>query len=379
MPEQEENNILYVGSADAGQRLWRFLRLRLGLPRSLAQRWLRQGQLRVNTGRSKAERILLAGDAIRFPKRCLGSLTASSGIGPQKSMPPLLPPAGPRAPVSLTQLELGGALRIVYQDHELLALNKPAGLATQDGSGQKHSAASILRKACDEKACYTPAPAHRLDKPASGLLLAGKTHIMQSYLHSLFREAKGELERDYLCWAAGDFSLFLRSEGLAADIISAANVADIAWTIYSTAEYAGDAGAAGILLEDELPDLGRTPASGKNDAPGRIGRACYSLLARQVHPELGAISLLRVRLFTGRRHQIRLQLSMRGFALLGDRRYGGLDVPLLLLHAAHMRVPAGAYLGHSINERRLYCLPGWPPPFWPPPFQYPKGGEHVCI
>ncbi|MDR2051612.1 MAG: RluA family pseudouridine synthase [Deltaproteobacteria bacterium] len=312
-------NSISIGQAEAGQKLWRFLARRLSVPRAQIYRWLRSGELRVNSGRSKAERILRAGDSIRLPPQAV--LLFRDGLVSRKTRDGGL--------CRLEQEALGGDLRLIHQDDAILALDKPAGLPVQDGSGQNSSVAGRLALACRDAFLFVPAPAHRLDKAASGLLLAGKTHRAQIYLHRLFREGKEELERDYLCWVKGRFSSLLPASPAGAGPAAA--------------------GWPSFILEDDIAGRG---------AEGR-----YTFLASRRLPGFGEVSLLRVRLLTGRKHQIRKQLSARGFPLVGDRRYGGQEFPRLLLHAAHIRVPAGDSLGQKIEELTLDSLPLWPPPF----------------
>jgi 23S rRNA pseudouridine955/2504/2580 synthase len=306
------SNSISIGQTEAGQKLWRFLAQRLAMPRAQIYRWLRSGQLRVNSGRSKAERVLQSGEVIRLPPQA--ALLFRDGLLSRKSRGSGL--------CRLEQEMLGGGLRLLYQDDALLALDKPAGLPVHGGSAQGSSVASLLALACREAFSFVPAPAHRLDKAASGLLLAGKTHRAQVYLHRLFREGKEELERDYFCWAKGRFSALARTSPEQRPVLA---------------------------LEDDLL--------------GQKARGLYTFRALRRIPGFGEVSLLHVRLLTGRKHQIRRQLAARGFPLVGDRRYGGQDFPRLLLHAAHLRVPGGDYLGQRMEEISLNSPPPWPAPF----------------
>lgn len=288
-------NKLEIEPGDAGRSVLRFLERRAGLARADVYRWLRSGEIRLNGGRVKAERILAAGDVLRLPPQ-------AGALPPSLSVCLLAPDA------------LGGALRIVFQDDRLLVLDKPAGLATQGGSGQGDSLSARLRAACGP-GCHVPAPAHRLDKHASGLIAAGKTPAALAWLHGLFRAAKPDLQRAYYCWVRGDASAALAEACELRDFLGP------------------ELGADGRERMAALPE-------GAEGTGGKEAAANYRCLELRRHPQLGPLSLLEARLLTGRKHQIRVQLASRGWPLVGDGRYGGPTGYPMLLHAWRLVLPA---------------------------------------
>ena len=303
-----------IGRAEAGQSLRRFLQRRLGLPAGMLYRWMRSGQIRVNSRRCQGDRPLAEGDFVRLPPQA----AALADVDWRDLQ------GRPLAVCTLDQNKLGADLPIVHQDENLLVLNKPSGLAVHGGSGQHDSVTLRLRRACPADV-FVPVPAHRLDKPASGLLLAGKTQTSLRHLHVLFKTT--QIDKDYLCWAQGDFAPHVHTD---------------------TAE-------EGTVFEDMLHLSGFKDQGAGDEGGQRAVSICYFLDAYR-HPGMGIVSLLRVRLLTGRKHQIRRQLSDRGFPLVGDQRYNGPPFPKLLLHAARLGLPDASGL-------ELICPPDWPDPF----------------
>jgi 23S rRNA pseudouridine955/2504/2580 synthase len=126
------SGVQYVeaGEGDAGQRLDNFLiRVLKGVPRTHVYRLLRKGEVRVNSKRAKPDQRLVAGDRVRLP--------------PIRR--PEAPADGPRPASASLQKLLTDA--IVYEDADLLVVNKPAGVAVHGGSGMSHGVIEALRRA----------------------------------------------------------------------------------------------------------------------------------------------------------------------------------------------------------------------------------------
>ncbi len=153
----------------AGQRIDNFLRARLkNVPKSMIYRILRKGEVRVNKKRIKPEYKLQDGDLVRVP-------------------PVKLPEKADQAPVS-TKLNKVAELEscIIYEDDQMLILNKPSGTAVHGGSGLKFGAIEALR-ALRPDARFLEL-VHRIDRDTSGgILLVAKKRSALRQLQEQFR------------------------------------------------------------------------------------------------------------------------------------------------------------------------------------------------
>jgi len=298
-----------VTQAEAGHKLLQFLERRLGkaVPRALVMKWLRTGQLRVDGRRAKPFDRLEAGQTVRVPPYAIEPEVES---GPQ-------PAPVPRP------------LPVVFEDHELLVLAKPAGLATQPGSGLTDSVQTRL-KALYAGADFVPSCVHRLDKETSGLLVAGKTYASLRYLGDLF--ATGGVDKIYLAWVRGqwpDSGPSLLRDHIVKD------------------------GRARVRIVEKGEFNDQSGQEGQDDRHGRGKLALARVRPLMRRPDA---SLLAVDLLTGRTHQIRIQLASRGYPVLGDRKYGHRPhATQLLLHAWKLGLP----------EREFTLPPEWPPEYMP--------------
>ncbi|HEB52436.1 MAG TPA: RluA family pseudouridine synthase, partial [bacterium] len=198
-------------------------------------------------------------------------------------------------------LQLGVA--VAYHDEALLVLHKPPGLAVHTGPLVDRSVADLLR----------PLPgsglAHRLDREASGLLLAGRNATALRHLGAAM--ARGEVTRTYEAIVTGAPAFDERTIDLP------------------------------LLVTDE--PRGDRPKTIVDDA-GKPSTTHVTVLARR-----GDLALVRARIATGRTHQIRAHLQAVGHPILGDARYGDPrtnaharathGVHRTLLHSAELRFP----------------------------------------
>jgi 23S rRNA pseudouridine1911/1915/1917 synthase len=176
---------------------------------------------------------------------------------------------------------------IVFEDADLLVIDKPAGLLTSTVPREpRKTALAMLR---DYLESIDPAARigliHRLDRDASGLLVFSKNHETYRGLKEQFFQHT--VDRIYLALVRGKLE--------------------------------PDQGRIKSRLV-ELPD-GSVRSTKRPDA-GELAISEY-----QVIRSVGELQLVRVTLFTGRKHQIRVQLSERGAAILGDRMYAEKDSP----------------------------------------------------
>lgn len=153
---------------DDGQRLDNFLaRILKGVPRSMVYRILRRGEVRVNKGRVSPSYKLKEGDVIRIPP-----VRVSEG-------PVTIPSSNLHLVQDLNE-------RILFEDENIIVVDKPAGLAAHGGSGIEYGLIEALR-ALKPELPYLEL-AHRLDRETSGCLIVAKRRSALRNLHEQFRQ-----------------------------------------------------------------------------------------------------------------------------------------------------------------------------------------------
>ena len=157
-----------IQSDQAGQRIDNFLLMRLkGVPRPLVYRILRKGEVRVNKGRVKPEYKLQRGDRVRIPPVRVASVKA-----------PGYPDQG---------LARCLAQAVLYEDQDLIVMNKPSGLAVHGGSGVNLGLIESLRQLRDERFLEL---VHRLDRDTSGCVIVAKSRASLRHLQQQLRDGK---------------------------------------------------------------------------------------------------------------------------------------------------------------------------------------------
>lgn len=176
--------------------------------------------------------------------------------------------------------------KIIYEDSDILVIDKPAGIAVQSASSFGADVESELKK---YMAKTTGKPEiyviHRLDQPVSGLLVFAKNKKAAAVLSkAVAGESFNKIYR------AGVFGSFEEGEGELVDYIEADKKAGIARIV---------------------------PASKAKDGKAKKAVLKYRTLERSERE-----SLLEIKLDTGRFHQIRVQTAHAGHPILGDLKYG---------------------------------------------------------
>ena len=245
------------------------------LSRTQAQRLVDNGYVTVNDRVAKAGVKLDAGDRV--------SITLPS---PPPS--PLLPEAMP--------------LNIIYEDSDLLVIDKPAGLAVHPAPGHpSHTLVNALLSHLPDLPqtgdSQRPGIVHRLDKDASGVMVVAKNSTAQLDLISQFKTHS--VVKVYVVLVKGR---------LTAD--------------------------DGVI---EAP-IGRDPRNRKRMAVVAEGKGREARTHYHVVKHLENYTLLEVRPETGRTHQIRVHLSAIGYPVAGDKVYGvkSAQLPRLFLHACRL-------------------------------------------
>ena len=208
-------------------------------------------------------------------------------------------------------------IQIVYEDNHLLVVVKPPNMPTQADASGDPDLHSTMKRYIAEKyqkpgAVYLGL-VHRLDRPVGGLVVLARTSKAADRLSGQVREKT--LARQYVAAVRGS----------APERIELCD-----W-----------------LLKDERTNTVRAVAAG---TPG----AKDARLAWQKAGETDGLSLIRVKLFTGRSHQIRVQTSHAGFPIWGDARYGaGRPGEQIALWGAHL----GLVHPTKKEELRFTALP----------------------
>ena len=170
--------IITIPADDDGQRLDRWIKKNVpDLPYGLVQKLLRKGQIRVNGKRAKPDQKLIAGQELRLPAKD----QASGQIANASAKPPVLSEKDRAFIRSL----------VIYEDNDVIALNKPHGLATQGGTNMTRHIDGML-DGLKNKDGVRPRLVHRLDKDTSGVLLLARSAQSAKALGHIFkgREAK---------------------------------------------------------------------------------------------------------------------------------------------------------------------------------------------
>lgn len=187
-------------------------------------------------------------------------------------------------------------LDVLYEDNHLLAVNKPAMLATMGVTEDRPSLLTLAKEFVREK-YHKPGNVYlgivsRLDAPVTGVVLLARTSKAASRLTEQFRSH--QVEKIYWALVEG------RVEPPSAELHH-------------------------FLRKDERHR--RMHVCGENSPGAQHAELIYRVLGRdQSLPRVRAgspVSILEVRLLTGRKHQIRVQLAEAGFPVVGDRKYGG--------------------------------------------------------
>ncbi len=267
----------------AGQRIDNFLRNQLkNIPKSMIYRIIRKGEVRVNKKRIKAEYKLQAGDIVRIPP--VRQQEVEQAERPSTKLN------------KVAQLEHS----ILFEDEQMLILNKPSGTAVHGGSGLKFGAIEALR-ALRPQARFLEL-VHRIDRDTSGILLIAKKRSALRHLQAQFREKT--VQKYYFALVMGQWKSNCR-------VVSAP------------------------LLKNEVNSIVRVNSDGK-DSETRF----------KIIEKFSDATLVQASPITGRTHQIRVHTQYSGHPIAWDDRYGDrrfdaytakLGLDRLFLHAANIQ------------------------------------------
>lgn len=150
-----------VAPDDEGQRLDRWIKARVpALSYGVAQKLMRKGQIRVDGKRAKPDMRLTAGQDIRIPMPAAQEVAARKQTQGKRKLSP-------------SDIDYIRSL-VIFDDGEVIAINKPAGLAVQGGTGTKRHVDGMLEGLKNAEG-VVPRLVHRLDKDTSGILLLARS------------------------------------------------------------------------------------------------------------------------------------------------------------------------------------------------------------
>jgi 23S rRNA pseudouridine955/2504/2580 synthase len=265
VPTGPQAQFVTITEEEAGQRIDNYLlRVCKGVPKSHIYRILRSGEVRVNKGRIDQLYRLESGDVVRIP--------------------PV------RVAEKSTAVVPGAEFAVLFEDAQLLIIDKPCGTAVHGGSGVSYGVIEQLRAARPDAKFLELV--HRLDRETSGLLLIAKKRSALTNLHEQMRD--GLTDKRYLTMVYGDWK--------------------------------------NKRQHIKLPLHKFTTADGERrvcvQAGGMESHTVFSLLRKFEH-----YAFLEAELKTGRTHQIRVHLASSGFPIAGDDKYGDFALNRVLLKA----------------------------------------------
>ncbi|MCL2819511.1 MAG: RluA family pseudouridine synthase [Oscillospiraceae bacterium] len=276
-----------IGNNDAGQRLDRFTAKAVPLlPASLMQKYIRIKRIKVNGKGAKREYKLALDDVVQL------YINDEFFEAPDKE----------NAYLKITD----PALEIIYEDENIILVNKPAGILCHSdgtfdysnaGSSKRIPLVSVIQSYLHkngewrprEENSFTPALCNRIDRNTSGIVIAAKNAETLRIINEKLKQQ--EIDRYYLAVVHGKPN-------------------------------PPEARLEGYIFKDAVKN--RVYVT-KDSQPGSKS----AVMEYKTLNSSGQLSLLECRLFTGRTHQIRAQLASAGYPILGDSKYGNgrLDKP----------------------------------------------------
>ena len=233
-------------------------------------------------------------------------------------------------------------LDIIYEDDEIILVNKPAGMLSQKAKETDESLVEYLidyllgsgKLTESGLRAFRPSVCNRLDRNTSGIVAAGKSLAGLQMLSGVFKDRS--IHKYYQCLVSGEIRDVKTVDG---------------WLLKDEKK-----NQVRILTDVEAK---RFEGKGGDEEPKRI-RTKYEPIATD-----GRFTLLKVTLLTGRSHQIRAHLASLGHPIVGDFKYGGVSkvnpsgrtVKYQLLHSYRLEFPKlaepFAYLSMKVFEAPL--------------------------
>jgi 23S rRNA pseudouridine955/2504/2580 synthase len=280
-----------VAAGEDGMRLDRWFKTHYAtLPHSRLEKLLRTGQVRVDGSRVKASTRLAEGQTVRVPP-----------------LPDVPPPPAPKHKLSKADREFLAAMTL-YEDDDLLILNKPSGIAVQGGSKTPHHIDRLLEGMGDGPETR-PRLVHRLDRDTSGVLVIAKRRSVAAKLGRAFQTR---------------------------------SVRKIYWALVHGVPKPPQGKIEAALVKAAGPDGDRVRKARPGEQDVAQSAVTHYAVVDRAGQQAAFVSLKPV---TGRQHQLRAHMAILGHPILGDEKYpSNIELPVgvdnkLHLHARRISFP----------------------------------------
>ncbi len=305
---------LHVTANEAGQRLDKLLAKFLNqAPKSFLYKMMRKKNIVLNGKKCTGNEKLKQGDSIKlfFSDETIEKFSAGTYVTPKKEKINMLP--------------------IIYEDEQVLLMNKPVGVLSQKAKDSDVSAVEILinylietnQLSKEQFRTFHPSICNRLDRNTSGILVAGKTLPALQEMNRFFKERT--IAKYYRCLVKG--------------------------RVIKNEDY-----IKGYLVKDQKTN--KVSITKKKTEEGVPIETEYCVI--QSNDE---VSLLEVHLITGKTHQIRAHLASIGHPIIGDYKYGDKQINEMyrqeyglksqLLHAYRLEMPLSDGSLAYLNDKKF--------------------------
>lgn len=305
---------LHVTENEAGQRLDKLLAKFLNqAPKSFLYKMMRKKNIVLNGKKCTGNEKLKQGDSIKlfFSDETIEKFSAGTYAIPKKEKINMLP--------------------IIYEDEQVLLMNKPIGVLSQKAKDSDVSAVEILinylmetdQLSKEQFRTFHPSICNRLDRNTSGILVAGKTLPALQEMNRFFKERT--IAKYYRCLVKG--------------------------RVIKNEDY-----IKGYLVKDQKTN--KVSITKKKTEEGVPIETEYCVI--QSNDE---VSLLEVHLITGKTHQIRAHLASIGHPIIGDYKYGDKQINEMyrqayglksqLLHAYRLEMPSSNGSLAYLNDKKF--------------------------
>lgn len=305
---------LHVTENEAGQRLDKLLAKFLNqAPKSFLYKMMRKKNIVLNGKKCTGNEKLKQGDSIKlfFSDETIEKFSAGTYAIPKKEKINMLP--------------------IIYEDEQVLLMNKPVGVLSQKAKDSDVSAVEILinylmetdQLSKEQFRTFHPSICNRLDRNTSGILVAGKTLPALQEMNRFFKERT--IAKYYRCLVKG--------------------------RVIKNEDY-----IKGYLVKDQKTN--KVSITKKKTEEGVLIETEYCVIQSNAE-----VSLLEVHLITGKTHQIRAHLASIGHPIIGDYKYGDKQINEMyrqayglksqLLHAYRLEMPLSNGSLAYLNDKKF--------------------------